>query len=268
MGFFSTIQNQLSATTFGLIPRDASDDIKAESFEDKFNKLKSSGAYGTSGDTGVIQNTNLGNIHTGFNQLVDLGTQLQNQDNSATGLYDKTMQDSAQAIAAQAQLAPVSSADALRAAQDAYDTQRAQAIKDEAYIKAGELQNNAGQLASVGSNMANQYSDAYNTNLFGQAGLEQNRSANQNRLDTANQQALMKENNALLGAGALQYCNLMKIDPNEQVERQNDNNKFGNMTFDVYQTESRFEQIKRMIKNYYFINKSIEFALNLPKEDL
>jgi hypothetical protein len=75
-------------------------------------------------------------------------------------------------------------------------------------------------------------------------------------------------NNAQLEIAALQYCNLMKIDPNEQVERQNDNNKFGNMTFDVYQTESRFEQIKRMIKNYYFINKSIEFALNLPKEDL
>lgn len=227
MGFFSNIQNTLSATTFGLIPRDASGDIKAESFEDKFNKLKSSGAYGTSGDTGAIQNTNLGNIHTGFNQLVDLGTQLQNQDNSATGLYDKTMQDSAQAIAAQAQLAPVSSADALRAAQDAYDTQRAQAIKDEAYIKAGELQNNAGQLASVGSNMANQYSDAYNTNLFGQAGLEQTRSANQNRLDIANQQALMKENNALLGAGAAGVAGLYNA-----FNKSNDTTKNNNNTFD------------------------------------
>jgi hypothetical protein len=75
-------------------------------------------------------------------------------------------------------------------------------------------------------------------------------------------------NNAQLEIAALQYCNLMKIDPNEQVERQNDNNKFGNMTFDVYQTESRFEQIKRMIKNYYLINKSIEFALNPLKENL
>lgn len=202
MGFFSNIQNALSDATFGLIPPDTSEDVTAPSFEEKFNALKSSGAFGTSGDTGAIQNRNLENINSGFNQLVDLGTQLQNQDNGATGLYDKTMQDNAQAIAAQAQLAPVSSADAMRAAQDAYDAQRAQAIKDEAYIKAGELQNNAGQLASVGSNMANQYSDAYNTNLFGQAGLEQNRSANQNRLDIANQQALLQENNALLGAGA------------------------------------------------------------------
>lgn len=201
MGFFSNIQNALSDATFGLIPPDTSEDVTAPSFEEKFNALKSSGAFGTSGDTGAIQNRNLENINSGFNQLVDLGTQLQNQDNGATGLYDKTMQDNTQAIAAQAQLAPVSSADAMRAAQDAYDAQRAQAIKDEAYIKAGELQNNAGQLASVGSNMANQYSDAYNTNLFGQAGLEQNRSANQNRLDIANQQALLQENNALLGAG-------------------------------------------------------------------
>lgn len=227
MGFFSNIQNALAGASFGLIPRDTSNDVTAQTFEDKFNALKSSGAYGTSGDTGAIQNRNLENVNSGFNQLVDLGTQLQNQENSATGLYDKTMQDNAQAIAAQAQLAPVSSADAMRAAQDAYDTQRAKAIKDEAYIKAGELQNNAGQLASVGSNMANQYSDAYNTNLFGQAGLEQNRSANQNRLDIANQQALMKENNALLGAGAAGVAGLYNA-----FNKSNDTTKNNNNTFD------------------------------------
>jgi hypothetical protein len=202
MGFFSNIQNVLSGATFGLIPRDSSNDVTSQSFEDKFASLKSSGAYGSSGDTGAMQNKNLENINSGFNQLVDVGNELRFSSNSATNLYDNTLQDNAQAIAAQAQLAPVSSADAMRAAQDAYDMQRAKAIKDEAYIKAGELQSNAGQLASIGSNMANQYSDAYNTNLFGQAGLESTRSANQNRLDINNQQMALKENNALLGAGA------------------------------------------------------------------
>lgn len=227
MGFFSNVQNFISSATFGAVPRDTSGDATAESFEEKFKKLKSSGAYGTSGDTGAIQNRNLENVNSGFNQLVDLGTQLQNQDNSATGLYDKTMQDNAQAIAAQAQLAPVSSADAMRAAQDAYDAQRAKAIKDEAYIKAGELQNNAGQVASVGSNMANQYSDAYNTNLFGQAGLEMNRSANQNKLDIANQQALMQENNALLGAGAAVATGLYNAFNKPNDTTKNNNNTFG-----------------------------------------
>ena len=229
MGFFSSIQNVLSGATFGLIPRDSSHDITVASLEERLNALKASGAWGSSGDTTALQNRNLDNLNSGANQLVDLGTQLQNQDNSATGLYDKTMQDNAQAIAAQAQLAPVSSADAMRAAQDAYDAQRAKAIKDEAYIKAGELQNNATQLASVGSNMANQYSDAYNTNLFGQAGLEQTRSANQNRLDIANQQESLKENNALLSAGAAGLAGLYNsLNPKTTTTTTNTNNN----TFD------------------------------------
>lgn len=205
MGFFSSVatglQNLASGATFGAIPRDTSQDATSKSFEQRFSDLKTSGAYGNSSSE-QKQNQNLDNSNYGFNQLSDLGNQIIANENSATALYDKGFQQNANSIAAEAQLAPLNAGDAARAAQDSYDMQRNQAIQDKQLIQANELQNNIGQLAGVGSTLAQQNSDAYNTNLFAQAGLEANRTANQNALNIQNTQLQQQQTNALLGLGS------------------------------------------------------------------
>lgn len=205
MGFFDSVatglQNLASGATFGAIPRDTSKDATSKSFEQRFNDLKSSGAYGNQSPE-QRQNQSLDNASAGFNQLSNLGSELINNQNSATSLYDQGFQQNANSIAAESQLAPMNAGDAARAAQDAYDMQRNQAVQDKQLIQANEIQNNVGQLASIGGTIAQQNSDAFNTNLFSQAGLEANRTANQNAINAQNLQNQQLQSNALLGLGS------------------------------------------------------------------
>lgn len=203
MGMFSSIsrniQNTLSGATFGIVPRDTSGDVTSESFESKLNKLRQSGAMGSQSNES-LQNTNFGNIDTGFNLLTEQGSNIKGGQSRAADLFNQSMADSTQAIAAQSQLAPVDSALALRNAQDLYDQQRTQALNDAALVKASEMQQGASQLGNIGSTLAGQYSDAFNTNMFVQSGLEANRSSNQMQQNIQAQDLANKQGAALTGA--------------------------------------------------------------------
>jgi hypothetical protein len=66
--------------------------------------------------------------------------------------------------------------------------------------------------------------------------------------------------NAKLEIAVYQYCGLMGIDPHEDVKVESE--------FDVLMYEKRFHVVKRMIESHWAVTKSIEFAMNPPKEDL
>lgn len=202
MGFFSSIQNTLSEVTGGLVPRDTSGDVGYESFQEKLNKLRESGAMGSGTNQ---QDKNFGTINQGFNILNQQGTELQRGDSRAGELFKQQLIDQAQATAAQSQITPVDYGIAMRQAQDIYDQQRTQAIRDQALLEANERMNTASQLGNIGASMAGQYSDAFNTNMFGQAGLETNRSQNALQSNISATELANKQNAAYqsaLGAGA------------------------------------------------------------------
>lgn len=204
MGFFSSIQNTLSEVTGGLVPRDTSGDVGYESFQEKLNKLRESGAMGSGGGTN-LQDRNFGTINQGFNILNQQGSELQRGDSRAGELFKQQLIDQAQATAAQSQITPVDYGIAMRQAQDIYDQQRTQAIRDQALLEANERMNTASQLGNIGASMAGQYSDAFNTNMFGQAGLETNRSQNALQSNISATELANRQNAAYqsaLGAGA------------------------------------------------------------------
>lgn len=65
---------------------------------------------------------------------------------------------------------------------------------------------------------------------------------------------------AQLEIAVYQYCGLMGIDPHEEVQIES--------KFEVANYEKRFHIVKRMIESQWAVMKSIEFAMNPPKEDL
>lgn len=202
MGFFSSIQNTLSGATFGLIPRDTSNDVGSESFQTKLNNLRDSGALGTGTNQ---QDKNFGNINQGFDIVNQQGNELQSGNNKATDLFKQQLIDQAQATAAQSQITPVDYGIAMRQAQDIYDQQRAQSIRDQVLLEANDRMNTASQLGNIGGSLAGQYSDAFNTNMFGQAGLETNRSQNALQSNISSTELANRQNAAYqsaLGAGA------------------------------------------------------------------
>lgn len=202
MGFFSSIQNTLSGATFGLIPRDTSNDVGSESFQTKLNNLRDSGALGSGTNQ---QDTNFGNINQGFNIVEQQAAALRGGNNKATELFKQQLIDQAQATAAQSQITPVDYGIAMRQAQDIYDQQRSQAIRDQVLLEANDRMNTASQLGNIGGSLAGQYSDAFNTNMFGQAGLETNRSQNALQSNISASELANRQNAAYqsaLGAGA------------------------------------------------------------------
>lgn len=63
---------------------------------------------------------------------------------------------------------------------------------------------------------------------------------------------------AQLEIAVYNYCGMMGIDAHEDVPIKSD--------LEVKMYEKRFHVVKRMIESHYAIMKSIEFALNPPKD--
>jgi hypothetical protein len=66
--------------------------------------------------------------------------------------------------------------------------------------------------------------------------------------------------NVKLEIAVYQYCNLMGIDPHEEVQIESE--------LEVARYEKRFHVVKRMIESHWAAMQAIDFAMNPPEEDL